>query len=132
MPLFRPNLQLYSKKMEQITFLHWGADSSYKSEVYRKATGVISHGGGADWVLKSYKLMVNDTIANALDTIQLRLIPFNDDWNTGISLPVSNASFAGDSIFPAQEYDWKKLTRRISDYMDAIIQNIWLFYIDFL
>ncbi|MFT3985788.1 MAG: NAD(P)H-dependent oxidoreductase [Lachnospiraceae bacterium] len=75
------------EKMEQITFLRWGADNSYKSEVYGKATGVISHGGGADWALKSYKLMVNDTIANALDTIQLRLIPFNNDWNTGISLP---------------------------------------------
>jgi len=74
--------------------------------------------------LKSYKLMVNDTIANALDTIQLKLIPFNNEWNTGISLPVRNASFSAASIFPSQEYDWEKLSKRISDYMDVLIQNI--------
>jgi len=112
------------ERMEQITFLHWGSDNSYKSEVYGKPTGVISHGGGEDWALKSYKIMVNDTIANALDTIQLKLIPFNDEWNTGISLPVHKASFSGASIFPTQEYDWDKLTKLISDYIDVLIQNI--------
>jgi len=112
------------EKMEQITFLHWGSDNSYRSEVYGKPTGVISHGGGEDWALKSYKFMVNDTIANALDTIQLKLIPLNDEWNTGISLPVHKASFSGVSIFPTQEYDWEKLTQLISDYIDVLIQNI--------
>jgi len=62
-------LSILLEKMEQITFLHWGRDNSYKSEVHGKPTGVISHGGGESWALKSYKLMVNDTIANALDTI---------------------------------------------------------------
>ena len=112
------------EKMEQVTFLRWGADNSYKSEIYNKPTGVISHGGGAEWALKNYKLMVNDTIANALDTIQLKLIPFNDEWNTGISLPVNNACFSDNSIFPTQSYDWANLASLISDYMDVIIQNV--------
>jgi len=112
------------EKMEQITFLHWGADNSYKSEVYGKPTAIISHGGGSDWALKSYKLMVNDTIANALDTIQLKLIPFNDEWNTGISLPVDKTSFSTKSIFPEQSYNWEYLTSLISNYIDVIIHNI--------
>jgi len=64
------------EKMEQITFLHWGKDSAYQSEVYKKPVGIISHGGGGDWALNSYKLMVNNTIANALDTIQMEVIPY--------------------------------------------------------
>ena len=36
----------------------------------------------SDWALKSYKAMVNDTIANALNTIQCKTIPYNSDWNT--------------------------------------------------
>ena len=63
------------EKMEQITFLHWVKDNSYQSEVFGKITGVISHGGGGRWALKSYKKMVNDTIANALDTIQMKKAP---------------------------------------------------------
>ena len=112
------------EKMEQITFLHWGKDNAYKSEVYGKPTAIISHGGGSDWALKSYKLMVNDTIANALDTIQLRLIPFSREWDTGISLPVHQVSFSDKSIFPVQEYDWEKLTPLISDYMHLLLKSL--------
>ena len=109
------------EKMEQITFLHWGKDNSYKSEVFGKMTGVISHGGGGEWALKSYKHMVNDTIANALETIQMKLVPFNDEWNTGLSLPVSKVVFQDNNVFPLQEYDWDLIADRIRAYVDKII-----------
>ena len=112
------------EKMEQITFLHWGKDTSYKSEVFGKPTGIISHGGGGEWALKSYKNMVNDTIANALDTIQLKLIPHSDEWNTGISLPVKKAVFTDSSIFPTQEYDWDFITKEISAYVNQILKKV--------
>lgn len=48
-------------------------------------TGIISHGGVSDWALMSYKAMANKTIANALDTTQCKTIPYNFEWNTGIS-----------------------------------------------
>ena len=112
------------EKMEQITFLHWGKDNSYKSEVHGIVTGVISHGGGSDWALKSYKCMVNDTIANALDTIQLKLIPLDREWNTGIALPIRNVKNSDDSIFPIQEYNWRDLTERIRKYIEAVIKAL--------
>ena len=109
------------EKMEQITFLHWGKNNDYQSEVFGKPTGIISHGGGESWALESYKRMVNDTIANALDTIQLKLIPFSHEWNTGISLPVKKATFHEDGVFPLQEYDWGFITAEISAYVDQVI-----------
>ena len=109
--------------MEQITFLKWGKDSSYKSEVYGKLAGVVSHGGGGDWALKSYKKMVNDTIANALETIQMIVIPFSDEWNTGISLPVEKVSFDDSTIFPKQEYDWEFITNKISAYVTNMLSE---------
>ncbi|MDR1589556.1 MAG: NAD(P)H-dependent oxidoreductase [Oscillospiraceae bacterium] len=80
------------EKMEEITFYRWEKDTSYQSEVYGIKTAVISHGGGsgnefaqADGISQTdYKKVVNDPIANALDTIQLKLIPYDDEWNTGI------------------------------------------------
>jgi len=106
------------EKMEQVTFLHWGKDHSYQSEVFEKPVGIISHGGGDAQALKSYKRMVNDTIANALDTIQMRVIPFSDEWNTGISLPVKSSTFHDGDIFPAQEYDWDFIVDAVSKYVD--------------
>ncbi|MDE6846396.1 MAG: NAD(P)H-dependent oxidoreductase [Lachnospiraceae bacterium] len=111
------------EKMEEITFLHWWKDNTYQSEVYGLPVGIISHGGGSDWALKSYKAMVNDTIANALDTIQCKVIPYNAVWNTGISLSVQNV-IEKDDIFPVQEYDWSTISQKIEEYVENVIKAI--------
>lgn len=110
------------EKMEQITFLHWFKDQNYKSEMFGKVAGVISHGGGGNWALNSYKLMVNDTISNALDTIQIKVVPFNEDWETGVSLPVKKVWICEDSIFPIQEYDYNYLYSEIKPYIEKVIE----------
>ncbi len=115
-------LSMILEKMEQITFLHWWKDNTYKSEVYNIPAGIISHGGGSDWALQSYKAMVNDTIANALDTIQLKVISYNDSWNTGIALPVENI-IQEDDIFPIQEYNWPNIDVLLCKYVETILQE---------
>lgn len=117
-------LSMILEKMEQITFLHWGRNNLYKSEVYDLPTGVISHGGGANWALQEYKRMVNDTIGNALNTIQMKLIPYSKDWNTGISLPVKNAKFINEDIFPKQDYDWEEINKTIAKYAGMVISEV--------
>lgn len=57
-------------------------------------TGIISHGGAFDWALMSYKAMVNDTIANALD------------------------------IFPVQKYDWSLITQKLSNYIELVLKEV--------
>ena len=111
------------EKMEEITFLHWWRDGAYRSELYGLPVGVISHGGGGEWALASYKAMVNDTIANALDTIQCRVVPFDGQWATGLSLPVAQVH-EDDSIFPAQEYDWPAIETKLTQYMERILETL--------
>jgi len=112
------------EKMEQITYLRWGRDTSYQSEVFGTPTGVISHGGGGPQMQNNYKGMVNDTIADALEIIQMKLIPYNSEWDTGIIIPVQKAAFHEDGIFPIQEYDWNSVSNTISEYMDKIIMAL--------
>ena len=116
-------LSMLLEKMEEITFLHWWKDNTYKSEVYNIPAGIISHGGGSDWALSSYKAMVNDTIANALDTIQCKIVPYDDEWNTGISLPIHNV-IEKEDIFPIQEYDWEMIEQKIQEYVKCVVQTI--------
>ena len=108
------------EKMEEITFLHWWKDNTYQSEVYGIPAGIVSHGGGSDWALKSYKAMVNDTIANALETIQLKTAAFDTEWETGISLGVSKVTEQSD-IFPIQEYEWNIILHKLQKYIDVIL-----------
>ena len=116
-------LSMVLEKMEEITFLHWWKDNTYQSEVYHLPVGIISHGGGSDWALNSYKAMVNDTIANALDTIQCKVIPHNSQWNTGISFPVQRV-LEKDDIFPIQEYDWHLIMRKLTEYTEMVLKEI--------
>lgn len=116
-------LSMILEKMEEITFLHWWKNNKYKSEVYGIPTGIISHGGASEWALKSYKAMVNDTIANALDTIQCKIVPYNSEWNTGISLPV-HMVLEEDGIFPMQKYDWNLLTQKIREYIELVLNEL--------
>lgn len=116
-------LSMVLEKMEQITFLHWWKDSTYQSEMYNIPAGIISHGGGSDWALLSYKAMVNDTIANALDTIQCKIIPYDDEWNTGISIPVDKVE-ESENIFPIQKYDWNTIKDKIQEYVDIVADEI--------
>lgn len=110
------------EKMEEITFLHWWKDNTYQSEVYGIPAGIVSHGGGSDWALKSYKAMVNDTIANALETIQLKTVAFDTEWETGISLGVSKVTEQSD-IFPIQEYEWNTILYKLQKYIDVILSE---------
>ncbi len=116
-------LSMLLEKMGEITFLHWWKDNAYKSQMYNKPAGIISHGSGSDWALSSYKAMVNDTIANALDTIQCKIVPYNAEWNTGISLPVQSVIEKKD-IFPIQTYDWEAVEQKIQEYVNCVAQAI--------
>ena len=106
--------------MEEIIFLHWWKDNAYRSEVYGILAGIISHGGGVDWALKSYKAMINDTIANALETIQLKTVAFDMDWETGISFGVSKVT-EESGVFLIQEYEWDSIEKKIKEYADLIL-----------
>jgi hypothetical protein len=112
------------EKMEQISFLHWGKDNNYKSEVNGIIAGIISHGGGSDWALESYRAMVNDTIANAFDTIQIKTIPFSEKWKTGISIPVKTVKYYKYNVFPCQEYDWETINKNVKEYVDIVFNYL--------
>ena len=111
----------YKKKMEEIAFLHWWKDGGHQSEVHGTPAGIVSHGGAPAWALKSYKAMVNDTIANALDTIQCRVVPYDSEWDTGISLPVEKV-LEEEGIFPIQKYDWELLTQKLRNYIELVLE----------
>jgi len=76
------------EKMESISFEPWQQDSDYQSETYGIPAGIISHGGtGQEWALKEYERVVNIPIANALHTIQLKTVAYDNEWKKGIAVP---------------------------------------------
>lgn len=109
------------EKMEEVAFLRFAKDNSYQAEVHGIPCGVISHGGtGESWAEKVYKAAVNDPIANALDTIQLALVPYDDEWRTGIVIPAQDIKDAGGDVL-AREKAVASVTERLRPYVEKVL-----------
>jgi hypothetical protein len=84
--------------------------------------GIIAHGGGSDeWMLHSYKEMVLDTIANALQTVMMDIVGLDDKWLTGVVFPVKTVSKSEKEIFPVQSYDWVDIENRLMPLVEKVI-----------
>lgn len=117
-------LSMLLEKMEQISFLHWFHDNNYKPAVYQKPVGIIAHGGGSDDItLRSYKHMVLDTIANALQTIMMDVIGLDEKWPTGVVFPVKKVHKDENATFPIQLYDWIDIENRLTLLVEKVIEK---------
>ena len=112
------------EKMEQISFLNRFHDINYRPIVYKKPVGIDAHGGSSDdAALHSYKAMVLDTIANALQTIMMDVVGLNEEWPTGIAFPVKEILQDEDEIFPIQLYDWTDIENRVTPLVLRVIEK---------
>jgi multimeric flavodoxin WrbA len=115
-------LSMLLEKMEQISFLHWFQDNSYKTAMYKKPVGIIAHGGGSEkGMLRSYKAMVLDTIANALQTAGMDIVGLDEKWPNGFVFPVKEVRKDKDGIFPIQIYDWADIENRLTPLVEKVL-----------
>ena len=96
------------EKMGQVVSIRSSKDKSYRGETYGIKTAVITHGATAvnEAARKSKKRILNDPIAVALHDPQLKqfLIPFNDEWDTGICVQPIEANTDGETLLKINEY----------------------------
>lgn len=103
------------EKMEQISFLNRFHEINYRPIVYKIPVGIIAHGGSStEAALRSYKEMVLDTIANALQTVMMDVVGLDEERPTGIAFPVKEVLRDEDEIFPLQLYDWADVENRLT------------------
>ena len=50
------------------------------------------------------KLILNDPIVNGLHGTQIKIVPFDDEWNTGICVQPAEKNTDGETAFLIQEY----------------------------
>jgi len=112
------------EKMEQISYLPWFHDNHHQPEVRQIPVGIIAHGGGSDEpTLRSYKAMVLDTIANALQTAMMEVVGLNEDWPTGVVFPAKEVQRDSSSPFPIQFYDWADIENRVSPLVMKVMER---------
>lgn len=114
------------EKMERFALLCRQKEPSGEPELWGKLAGIISHAGGGERELMICKAMVNDTIADALDAVGVKVVPFNSRWNTGISFAApekKEEGIKGEGIFSAPEYDWRQIEEKTGMYVEIVVQT---------
>jgi len=94
------------EKMDQIVSFHQSKDKSYQGETYGITTALITHGATAvnEVAQKRKKKILNDPLAAALHVSQLRLIPFSDEWDTGICVQPIETNTNGETLSRIHAY----------------------------
>ncbi|MDE7286035.1 MAG: NAD(P)H-dependent oxidoreductase [Lachnospiraceae bacterium] len=123
-------LSMLLEKLEKMSSLHKRKEPAGLSKSSDILAGIISYGDVECEVPKDHtsavlqekllcnKAMVNDIIADALNRMNFRTVPYNSKWNTGIALPIGD-DFEGKE----QIYDQKLLEQEIRQYVEVIVQT---------
>ena len=99
-------LVMLMERMGQIVWFRRSKDKSYQGETYGIKTALITHGTTAvdEEAQKRKKSILNDPIAVGLHASQLTVIPFDDEWNTGICVQPIEKNTDGETVTKICEY----------------------------
>lgn len=118
-------LSMLLEKMEQLAFLPRFHNEEERSPLYQKPVGIVGHGGGTEEIIKGYRGVVLNTIANALSyPIEMDILGLNEEWPNGIVFPVEEVIRDENSLFPVQRYDWEDIRVRVEPLVDIMIGKI--------
>ena len=105
--LIPAKLVMLLERMGQIVSYRRYKDKSYQGETYGIKTAVITHGATAvnEAAQKRKKQNLNDPLAsNLYHCSQFNIIPFNDEWDTGICVQPIEKNQDGETIIRINEY----------------------------
>jgi len=100
--------------LEKVNQIAYHKKKFLQSESFGIKTALITHGATAvnEAAQKKKKRILNDPIASALRTPQFNLIPFDNEWDTGICVQPIEMNYGGETLL------------KISDYVRKVINSL--------
>ncbi len=109
-------LMMLTEKMEEIAFLHWCDNNSYRFPLSGKPAGVLGHGGQVttDGVVEYYKRAIVEPVAMALGAVSMKIISGDQPGSKGAAFGIQNLTLPAGSVFCDITYNWDDVRRRIA------------------
>ena len=108
-------LMILFEKMEEIAYLNWCANDSYRFPLNRKPAGVIGHGGqqGTEAVLAYYQRALVEPVSMALSSVSMRVIGAGEKCPNGVAFGIRSLDKREDSVFVDIQHDWDEVRKQI-------------------
>ena len=112
------------EKLEEMVFLRTTNNPDYRFTLFNKPIGIIVHGGQTEEALPYYKEYLLELIANAMSSIQMRVIGAGDNWKKGVAFGIQNITKPQGTIFVSIEHDWKLIEDRITPLVENVLNTL--------
>lgn len=112
------------EKLEEMAYLKYCQDNTYRTPLHGKPIGIIAHGGQTEAALPDYKTALLDPLANAFSSVQMRVIGAGEQWPNGVAFGIKSLTMPSDSIFVTIEHDWQVILQRIQPLVENVIAVI--------
>jgi multimeric flavodoxin WrbA len=128
-PYYAPipsKVMVLMEKLEEIAFLKYCADSNHHTPLFHKPVGIIAHGGQTEGseTLAYYKTALLDPLANALGSVQMRVIGAGEQWPNGVTFGIRSIAMRPGSIFVDITQDWEAVRARLSPLVTNVVESI--------
>jgi multimeric flavodoxin WrbA len=112
------------EKMEEMAYLKYCQDNTYRTLLVGKPIGIIAHGGQTEEALPYYKTALLDPLANAFASVQMRVIGAGEQWPNGVAFGIQSLGMPSDSIFITIEHNWEAIRQRIQPLVTNVMAEI--------
>jgi multimeric flavodoxin WrbA len=116
-------LMILAEKMQEIAFLHWCNDPSYRFPLAGIPTGIIGHGGQPTSAETDayYQKMLVEPVANAFSAVSMQVISPTEDTARGTAFGIRSINRCPDSIFVDIQHDWDDIRQRITPLVLQVV-----------
>lgn len=112
------------EKLEEMAYLKYCQDNTYRTSLHCKPIGIIAHGGQTEEALPYYKSALLDPLANAFTSVQMRVIGAGQGWPNGVAFGIQSLTLPPGSIFVTIDHDWEAIRARIRPLVENVVRAI--------
>ncbi len=122
--LIPSKLMIILEKMQEISYLHWCQDNSYRLPYAGKPLGLVAHGGQTAEALPYYRKSLLDPLATICASVGLRVVGAGVDEPTGVVFGITSLSMPKDSIFVTIEHDWNDIRHSLAPLVRNVLAQV--------
>ena len=115
-------LMMLCEKLEEIAYLNWCADHTYRFPLSGKPVGVIGHGGQqtSDEVTAYYQRMLVEPVAMAFSSVSMKVVGAGEGSLNGVAFGIRSLAQRPGSVFVDIQHDWDDIHQRVA----PLVRNV--------
>lgn len=122
-------LTMIFEKLNELFYVNWYNDRSFRFPLNGKPVGIIVHGGSPDQAepMEHMKKMLLDPTTYVLGSLGLKVVGVDDRWKNGVAFGLVDEHCISEepgSILPSIRQDWDLIRKRVEPLVQAVLKEV--------